>query len=471
MAQTAVDIVVKVVGDQKIKKLDSALRGLDKTAGTAGAALPKVGAGAAKAGAGAKAGAVGVKSFGVALKTALGPVSAALTAIAGLGAAFNTLKEVDFASAKVRTLGVDSEELAARLRTVSNELQGQRSVVELTAAAYDVASAGFASAAESAAVLKAASQGATGGFSDLNTVANATTSVLNAYGLSASKAQALVDGFIQTQNDGKIVVAEYAANIGKVASAAAGLSVPIEEVNAAIAQSTAAGVQAEVAFTGLKGALARLASGEAQKALKGTGIEIDAASLKADGLLGTLKKFQGLDTGQIFKALGTEAGPALLPVIQNLEKYEQLIENQKNSAGAAATAQAEAANTIAGAWQRVTVAVQNLFADQSALGELIKGTLMAAAATVEALAAAFNVLMSISRGVAEGIGQLVQSFTGIENGSVVLQQFTDKWFQLLEGVRLVAATIQGSGCESSQCNRPGSCESRKFLWRTYQQHC
>ena len=81
-------------------------------------------------------------------------------------------------SAKIRTLGVDSEQLAARLKTVSQELDGTRSVVELTAAAYDVASAGFASAAESAEVLKASAQGATGGFADLNTVANAATSVL-----------------------------------------------------------------------------------------------------------------------------------------------------------------------------------------------------------------------------------------------------------------------------------------------------
>ena len=56
----------------------------------------------------------------------------------------------------------------------------------------------------------------------------------------------LVDQFIQTQNDGKIVVAEYAANIGKVASAAAGLGVPLSEVNAVIAQATASGVQAKL---------------------------------------------------------------------------------------------------------------------------------------------------------------------------------------------------------------------------------
>ena len=130
-------------------------------------------------------------------------------------------------SAKFESLGGDSAQLVTNLKAVSNELQGTASVAELTGAAYDVASAGFSSAAEASLVLKAASLGATGGFSDINTVANATTSVLNAYGKSAADAGKLVDQFIQTQNDGKIVVAEYAQNIGKVASAAAGLGVPM----------------------------------------------------------------------------------------------------------------------------------------------------------------------------------------------------------------------------------------------------
>ena len=56
--------------------------------------------------------------------------------MAGFSAAFKTIAAVDFASAKVRTLGVDSEELARRLKLVSEELDGTRSVAELTAAAY-----------------------------------------------------------------------------------------------------------------------------------------------------------------------------------------------------------------------------------------------------------------------------------------------------------------------------------------------
>jgi len=320
-----------------------------------------------------------MRTLGKAVGAALGPLALVGGAIAVVTTGFKTLADQDFAEAKLKSLKVDVDALIPSLKGISDELRGQASVVELTQGAYDVASAGFIKAADAAAVLRASSMGATGGFSDLNTVANATTSVLNAYNLSASEAESVVDKFIQTQNDGKIVVAEYANNIGKVAAAAAGLNIPLEEVNTIIAQATASGVQAEVAFTGLKGAMARLASGQANKALSDVGIEVTAASLAADGFIGTLKKIEesGADVGLIFKALGTESAPALLPVLNNLTKAEELLQKQKDSAGAAKDAQKLAADTINGAWKQIGTTLQNAFSDQSEFGDAFKETLLA----------------------------------------------------------------------------------------------
>jgi TP901 family phage tail tape measure protein len=138
---------------------------------------------------------------------------------------FKGFVEADKAAAAVRTLGVNSEKLQRQLLAVSNETKGLVSQTQLLEASYDVASAGFNDAASAANILKAATLGAVGGLSDLNTVADATTSVLNAYGLSSDKASKIVDGFIQTQNDGKIVVAQYAQQIGRVAPIAAAAGV------------------------------------------------------------------------------------------------------------------------------------------------------------------------------------------------------------------------------------------------------
>lgn len=385
-----------------LKKIRADSLQLGKALNGGTSALSKTRKGFSGAGVAAKGASKGVAVFGTAFKSALGPIGTTLAALTGLSAAFKTIAAQDFAVAKVEALGVNSKELVARLKEVSAELNGQASVVELTSSAYDVASAGFANAADAAKVLKAASLGATGGFGDLGSTAKAATAVLNAYGQTADDAGRLVDQFIQTQNDGVIIVAEYAQNIGKVASAAAGLKVPLGEVNAVIAQATASGVQSDVAFTGLKTALAQLASGDATSRMKELGINIDAGTIASEGLLGTFKKIKnsGADTGKVFKLLGAEAGPALLPVLNNLEKFEELLKNQKKSAGVSAKAQARAADTINGAYKRLSTAVSNIFSDQTALGTLIKTVFKAGALAVEGLAAAIQLAAGNFRALA-----------------------------------------------------------------------
>ena len=89
----------------------------------------------------------------------------------------------------------------------------------------------------------------------LKTVADATTTILNSFSLSADNANQIVDGMIQTQNDGKIVVSQYADQIAKVASVAAAAGLSVEEMNASVAAITATGVPAETAMSGLRQAL------------------------------------------------------------------------------------------------------------------------------------------------------------------------------------------------------------------------
>ena len=437
------------------KKTEKAFDQLGGKAGKAAKGVGLFGKGAIAAGAGAKIGAVGVKAFGTAIKTAMGPIGLALSAIAGLGSAFNTLKGVEFASAKFRTLGGDSTDLVNKLKLVSIELNGSASVAELTGAAYDVASAGFIEAADAAMILKAASQGATGGFSDINTVGNAATSVLNAYGKSAKDAQFLVDQFIQTQNDGKIIVAEYAQNIGKVASVAATMNVPLKEVNAAIAQVTAAGVKSEVAFTGMKTALLRLTGEAGGKKLAKLGIDINASTIASEGLAANLKKLEGLDIKSLESIFGQEAIQVMAPLIKDLEKYEQLIKNQENATGAAANAQIEASNTIQGAWDRVAKSFSNLFADQSELGIAIKTTLQGVSVVIDGLGIAIKTLMLPVRLLFKlfaGVGAVFEEQFGKGNSAIVLitKAWTffltkvEKGFQLVEAVATAIGTAIGS---------------------------
>ena len=449
MAESVLRFKVETLdANAKIAHLTKKVQGLEVAVKNAGGTTRAAGTGFKAFGSGAQAAAVGARGLGAALSAALGPITAVVAGAASLGQVFNVLRQQDFAEAKVRSLGVNSDELRGRLQGVSRELSGQASVLDLTAAAYDVASAGFNNAADASKILKAASQGATGGFSDINTVGDATTSVLNAYGLEADKASKLVDGFIQTQNDGKIVIGEYAANIAKVAPVAAALGVPLEEVNAAVAQITAGGQGAEVTFTALKTAFAQVAAGKVGKEFEAFGVQINASTLKSDGLAGTLEKIKksGADAGTVIKAFGTEAGPSILALLNDTEKFNKLLENQKNAQGAAAKAAFTASDTIDGQLKRLTTAFQNLFSDQSELGAVIKETFKVAAVTVEVLAAAVKLAVAPFRAIFAVVGEIgsaISDALGIQGVNVAfeLEQGFQGFLGVLETISHVAVGV------------------------------
>ena len=404
-------------------------KAFDKLAGKAAAGSQKLGLfGNAALGVGAKSkvAAVGVKALDVAIKSTVAPLLAFTAGVAGIGAAFNEIKTLDFASAKFETLGGDSEALNKNLRQLTIELNGAASVAELTGAAYDVASAGFTDAADAAMILKAASLGATGGFTDINTSGGAAVKVLNAYGLEAKDAAALMDKFAQTQADGIITIGQYSNNIGKVATTAAGLGIRLEEVNAVLAQSTAAGTNIETAFTGLNSALAKISSGQAGKKL---GIELNEATLRTEGLAGALAKLEGFSTGELQEAFGIEAFKGIQVAIQDTEKLNKLIENQVNSQGRAADAAFTAQDTLAGALTRIGTAFKNVFGNQTELGEVLKFTLLGVAAAVETIGVAVKLTLAPFRLVFEavkGIGSAIGEALGIKQIKLI-QRFSEGW--------------------------------------------
>jgi TP901 family phage tail tape measure protein len=280
---------------------------------------------------------------------------------------FKGFNEAEKAAAAVRTLGVDSKALEGNLLGLSQKLGGLFSQTQLLTASYDVASSGFANAADNTKVLEAAAKGATGGLSDINTVGNAVTSVLNAYGKSADEAASLVDGFIQTQNDGKIILNEYAGYIGKLAPTAKAAGVGINEMNAAIATITAQGVPVEATFTGLNQALVSILkpSQEAEKLAKSLGIQFNEAGLRAKGFGGLLEEVKtktGGSTTQLVKLFGSvDALKAILPLVNDdLVKYNQNVVKQANASGVAEKATEELGGTVSSEITKMINQIGNL---------------------------------------------------------------------------------------------------------------
>jgi TP901 family phage tail tape measure protein len=377
-------------------------------------------------GAGAKVAAGGFATLQAALAPILAPLIGLGAVIGGLTASFGILTKQDFAEAKLSTLSDNVDELKPKLVSLSDELSGQASTLDLLTASYDLASAGFAKNAEITEILKAAQLGATGGFSDLGTVTDATTSVLNAYGLEADKAAKIVDGFAQTQADGKIVVDQYAQQIGRIAPIAAGAGVSIDELNAAISAVTATGVPVESTFAGLRQVIASIQkpTGEASKVAQKLGIDFSAAALQSKGLGGVLEEIiakGGASADNLSKLFGSvEALTAIQPLLNDeLVKFNQALDNQANAQGRAARDAFKATNTIQGQLKRLSSAFTNLVADGSEFGIVIRETLKITAVTVEALGLAVKATFAPFRALFAFIGEISNAVIGEFGGEAI----------------------------------------------------
>ena len=275
------------------------------------------------------------KGFGGAFKGAIGNIfqgiaqgigqqltqglGSAISGLKGLAIDRDAIASYDKARAQVSTLTEDMAGMATMAQEVSKAIGGSASQTEILAASYDVLSAGFSEAADAASILTNAQKGAIGGMSDLNTVSNATTTILNAYGLAAKDADKVVNQMIGTQNAGKIVVGEYAHKIGAVATTAAQAGVSLEELNAFIATATVKGVSANSSIDGMRAAISAVLkpSQEASEYAAQLGVNFSAAGLKAGGLSGIMAQLREKNADSadsLVKLFGSvEAVAAIIP--------------------------------------------------------------------------------------------------------------------------------------------------------------
>jgi TP901 family phage tail tape measure protein/lambda family phage tail tape measure protein len=336
----------------EIKGLESKLQGLDRVSNKVNVGRQAIGAaGGALALGGGAAGAFGAAG-GVLASTGPAGMLAAGVGAATVGVAassFGAAKELNDQERKLATLTVQSSGLTNAIRLLVAEQGFLTSSAESASAAYEILSSGYIKQSDVLSILKASTLGATGGFSDIKTVADATTTILNSFSLSADNANQIVDGMIQTQNDGKIVVSQYADQIAKVASVAAAAGLSVEEMNASIAAITATGVPAETAMSGLRQALINVIkpTDQARELAKKIGLEFSLAAIQTKGWAEFLKDATDKTDGSAealsilfgdidgFNAILKLTGP-------NMGRFNDFLDNQEKKLGAAAKAAKQA---------------------------------------------------------------------------------------------------------------------------------
>ncbi len=220
---------------------------------------------------------------------------------------------------------------------------------------YDILSASI-DPAKALDVLAVSAKAAKAGLTDTGIAADAITTILNSYGLSADQAQSVSDLLFQTIKRGKTTFAELAPSIGMVASTAASANVPLEELGAAIATMTRNGVKTDNAVTALTSIIAAFLkpSKEAAAYAKTLGFEMSSATIKAEGLKGVFERIKKLPpdaVSRLFPKIRALRG--VLPALRNMQGFTKDIELMKNRAGMTETAYAKMAKTLSMSFARL----------------------------------------------------------------------------------------------------------------------
>ena len=221
-----------------------------------------------------------------------------------------------------------------------------QSIGKMTKARYDIISAGFTNAAESAEVLRAASKLAVAGVSDVATASDLLTSALGGLQLKANESERVINVLFQTVRKGKTTLSELGRGFGRVFGTAKIAKVSIEELGAAMATATASGVNTAESITGLNALLLALSAPteEARKALEDAGISMDKGFLQA---LIAVNKAAGESPAKLRELIPSIEALRVASVIAgNLELMTKNLESMADSAGVVDEAFAQMAATF-----------------------------------------------------------------------------------------------------------------------------
>lgn len=342
------DILVRANTGAASAQLTTLDRQLKGTAATANATSTSLGSRLAK---GAKYGALAMGALGaVSVKTAV---------------------DFDKSMRNVNSIAQLSEKQLAKLEDQVKSLAGRtaQSPQTLAEGLYDLVSSGF-DANESMKVLAASAKAATAGLTTTEVSTKAVAASLNAYRMPASRAKQVSDVLFRTVDRGVVSFEELSSTIGDVLPFASSLGVKLNEVGAATATMTKAGISPAETMTRLKAIMSSLLKpSEALTAtLKQMGYESGEQIIKAKGLEGTLlalaKATGGSKTEMAALFPNIRAlGGALALTGENAGAAKKDLDQLRDSAGATNRALAEQSKSVAFQWNKLKAQAQTLAID------------------------------------------------------------------------------------------------------------
>lgn len=169
---------------------------------------------------------------------------------------------------------------------------------EAAKALYSIVSAGHDGAA-GMKILEVSAKAAVGGLTETETAADAVTTILNAYKMSAEEAGTVSDQLFTTVRLGKTTFGELGASIAQVTPIAAAYGISIDQVLGAVASLTKQGTPTSQAMTQIRAAIQGTAWELGDAAFQGRTFQeaLQLINEKAGGSASKMKEMLGTDEG------------------------------------------------------------------------------------------------------------------------------------------------------------------------------
>lgn len=169
---------------------------------------------------------------------------------------------------------------------------------EAAKALYSIVSAGH-DGADGMKILEVSAKAAVGGLTETETAADAVTTILNAYKMSAEEAGTVSDQLFTTVRLGKTTFGELGASIAQVAPIAAAYGISIDQVLGAVASLTKQGTPTAQAMIQIRAAIQGTAGELGDAAFQGRTFQeaLQLINEKAGGSASKMKEMLGTDEG------------------------------------------------------------------------------------------------------------------------------------------------------------------------------
>lgn len=252
--------------------------------------------------------------------------------------------ELDTATQKIKSLQGEAKKIAPQLREMSLEMANSLGVsaVDVQFGAYEALSAGINATTEDIkSFMEASSLLAVGGGEQVKNTTDLLSSMLNAYGESATNAMKYSDVLSATVNYGKTSIEELIRSMSMVVPTASAMGFSIEAVGGSLALMTANGIPTSRATTKLNQLLVELQKPGTQLTtiLNNAGVSVESIGekIRSGKVVEALKdvkgsfELAGKSATQAFSS--TESSAAFNTLTKDFDQLQQMMDGVANSTG------------------------------------------------------------------------------------------------------------------------------------------